>query len=292
MKARLLSGSLPACDLGEGPHWHAAEKRLYWVDITRSAIHRFDLARGRHETCHTPSMVGFAVPETGDALVAGLEDGIYRIAFTTGKAESLVRPNYAHKDNRFNDGKCDRRGRLWAGTMNHVDHQRPSGALYRFDKRGLLEREAGMRISNGLGWSPDDRTMYYADTIGRVIWRYDYDIDTGEAANRAVFVSFPDGSRPDGLCVDAAGRVYSAQWPGWRVDIFAPDGKKENEIRLPVPQVSSCAFGGTDLKTLFVTTAAVGLTDAERREAPLSGQVFAVEMQAPGLSETPFAGGT
>ncbi len=289
MQARLLHDQLPAAGLGEGPYWHDSENRLYWVDISGKVIHRCDVNGDRHETCNTPAMVGFAVPDENGKLVAGLEDGIYRLDFSTGAAENLVRLQ-EHAHNRFNDGKCDRRGRLWAGTMNEREHAKPFGALYRYDKTGLYEREKNVCISNGLGWSPDNKTMYYADTIGRVIWRYAYDIDTGQAGDRTVFAEFTGKSRPDGLCVDSQGRVFSAQWPGWGIEIFTPDGKQDGRTDLPVPQVSSCAFGGPQLKTLFITTAAIGLDKEQLEEAPLSGRIFAVDMDVAGLPETPFKG--
>jgi sugar lactone lactonase YvrE len=290
MKAELLDPSLPAAELGEGPYWDPGAKKLYWVDITGQAIHGYDPAARAHTVCPTPSSVGFAVmAESGD-FVAGLQDGIYSLAFGGGKPVCLAKPDYADKANRFNDGKCDRRGRLWAGTMNDLDHQKPSGAFYRFDKRGLHVQETGIHISNGLGWSPDDKTMYYTDTIKRVIWQYDYDIETGEARNRRTFAEFPGKGRPDGMCVDSQGRILTALWPGWGVEIYAPDGRLEGKIGLPVPQVSSCAFGGDNFKTLFITTAAIGLSAEQLKEAPLAGQMFAIDMDVAGLPETRFRG--
>jgi sugar lactone lactonase YvrE len=288
MKAELLNTALPPSELGEGPYWDNAGRKLYWVDITGRKIHRYDPLTKKHDAFDTPSTVGFAVlAESGD-FIAGLRDGIYRLSPDTTEVACLVKPEYADNNNRFNDGKCDRQGRLWAGTMNNLDHQKPSGALYRFDNRGLHTHEGNINISNGLGWSPDDTTMYYTDTVKRVIWKYDYDIMSGEAGNRRDFAKFPGKGRPDGMCVDSQGRILTALWPGWGVEIYAPDGKLEGKIDLPVPQVSSCAFGGSDLKTLFITTASVGLTPEQIKEAPLSGQMFAIEMDVPGLPETPF----
>jgi sugar lactone lactonase YvrE len=290
MKPELLDEALPACELGEGPHWDGRSGKLYWVDITGKTIHRYDPSAKSHETCRAPSMAGFAVTDAGGKIIAGLQDGIYRIDFSAGGAQNLTRPQYAHADNRFNDGKCDRRGRLWAGTMNHVDHQKPTGALYRLDERGLHEEATGIHISNGLGWSPDNKVMYYTDTVRRVIWQYDYDIGTGMASNRRTFAEFNGQGRPDGMCVDSQGRILTALWPGWCVEVYAPDGKLETQIKLPVPQVSSCAFGGPDLRTLYITTARVGMSAQQLAEAPLAGRVFAVDMDVPGLPETPFGG--
>lgn len=288
MKAELLKSSLPASQLGEGPHWDARGQKLYWVDIEGKTVHRFDPANDAHDACKTPAMAGFAVLDGNGKLVAGLQDGFYRLDFSTGSADMLVQPRYADADNRFNDGKCDRRGRLWAGTMNNLDHGKPTGALYRLDERGLHEHATNIHISNGTGWSPDNKTMYYTDTVRRVIWQYDYDIETGAADNRRPFVEFSGAGRPDGLTVDSQGRVLTALWPGWCVEIYAPDGKLDGKIELPVPQVSSCAFGGGDFKTLYITTAFSGMSAEKRREAPLSGHIFALPMDVPGLPEVPF----
>ncbi len=289
MKAQLVSSSLPVCHLGEGPHWDARGKELYWCDILGRKIHRFDPAASTHAECATPGMPGFALLDGTGQVVTGLTDGIYRLDFSNTSAQCLVRPQYAHVDNRFNDGKCDRAGRLWGGTMNHVNHKISTGALYRLDERGLSEQANGIGISNGLGWSPDNKIMYYTDTPKRTIWQYDYDIGTGEAANRRIFREFKDTGRPDGLCVDSQGRVLTAQWPGWGIEIYTPDGVPDGRIDLPVPQVSSCAFGGDDLKTLYITTARE-LNPAQLEEAPLSGSLFVIEMDVPGIAETPFRG--
>ncbi|MDB5490692.1 MAG: Transcriptional regulator, IclR family/regucalcin [Micavibrio sp.] len=284
-----LLEQLPVSRLGEGPCWDTATDILYWVDITGQAIHRYHPVDSRVETCKTPSMVGFAVTCADGGLIAGLCDGIYKVDFATGNFTKITMPEGMSPENRFNDGKCDRRGRLWCGTMNlRADDVPPTGELFRMEKGGLVTVEKDIFISNGLGWSPDNRTMYYTDTVRRVIWQYDYDLSTGEAVNRRVFLQKNDGpGRPDGLCVDSQGRVLTALWPGWGVEIYTPDGKLDQRIELPVPQISSCAFGGPDLKTLFITTAREGMDLQKLQEAPLSGGVFAVEMNIPGLPEVP-----
>ena len=288
MKAELLNAALPASSLGEGPSWDPVAQRLSWVDITGRVIHRFHPASGKADKCRTPSTVGFAaLAESGD-YVAGLQDGLYRVNFDTGAIKALACPDYADRNNRFNDGKCDRRGRLWAGTMNDIDHKKPSGAFYRFDKRGLHVQETGIFISNGLGWSPDNKTMYYTDTGRDTIWKYDYDIAEGAATNRRVFVDLSGKGHPDGLCVDSKGRVLAAQWGSWCVKIFTPDGKPDGQIDVAAPQVSCCALGGADFKTLFITTASIGLSQQKMKEAPLAGQVFAVQVDVPGLPEPRF----
>lgn len=294
MKASLLDKTLPPSELGEGPVWDEKSQTLYWVDIAGKRIHHYDPVTGRHAAYSTPSMVGFVVPDEAGSLIAGLKDGLYRMDLPAGRTTLLAAPPDMPAHNRFNDGKCDRRGRLWAGTMNvDPDHKTPTGALYRHDSRGLVRLEEDIYISNGLGWSPDSKTMYYTDTVRRVIWQYDYDIDEGSPSNRRVFAIFEEKGRPDGLTIDSAGRILTALWPGWGIAILTPDGKPDGKIDLPVPQVSSCAFGGKNLRTLFITTANIGMRDKDSAEAPLSGHIFQVEMDIPGLPETRFqeAGG-
>lgn len=288
MKANLLSTELPVSELGEGPYWDHEAGLLYWVDITGQAVHRYDPVQKKHEQCKTPSMIGFAVLESRDNLIAGLQDGVYKLNFLNGNVTRIAAPEEMPVYNRFNDGKCDRNGRLWCGTMNlNPDSSPPTGSLYKMDKGALIELEKEIFISNGLGWSPDNRTMYYTDTLRKVIWQYDYDIDSGSATNRRIFVEKEGPGLPDGLCVDSEGRVLTALWPGWGVEIHDSDGKLAGRVELPVPQVSSCAFGGKDLKTLFITTARVSLSPEDLKKAPLSGAVFAIEMDVPGLREKP-----
>jgi sugar lactone lactonase YvrE len=159
----------------------------------------------------------------------------------------------------------------------------PTGSLYRLSKGELVEFEKEIFISNGLGWSPDNSIMYYTDTIRQTIWQYDYDFRSGLPSERRVFLKKELPGHPDGMCVDSAGRVLTALWGGWGVEIYSPDGNLEGRIDVPVPQASCCAFGGADFKTLFITSARIGLTADALRDAPLSGAVFAVEMDIPGM---------
>lgn len=287
MKAELLNPELPASELGEGINWDPRTKKLYWVDIIGKCIHRTDADGKDYQSYKTPSMIGFmAIAEEG-GCVAGLRDGFYKLDLADNvNARPLFHPTFAHRDNRFNDGKCDRRGHVWGGTMNNLDHKNPTGALYRLDENGLHTQEEGVFISNGLGWSPDNKVMYYIDTGRNTLFTYDYDIETGEAANRKPLIVF-DGKRPDGMCVDSAGRLYVALWGGWAVDIYAPDGKYIDSIAVDAPQVSCCCFGGDDLKTLYISTAYVGLSPEKRAEAPNAGKTFRIRMDIAGLPETP-----
>lgn len=287
MKAELLNPELPASELGEGINWDPRTKKLYWVDIMGQRIHCTDAEGKRHESYKTPSMVGFMAIDEQGGCVAGLRDGFYKLKLTDDVQPQVIeRPIFADPENRFNDGKCDRRGRVWGGTMNHVDHKKPSGAFYRLDERGLHTQEEGIIISNGIGWSPDNKRMYYIDTGRSTMWVYDYDIETGSATNRRPHIEF-SGKRPDGMCVDSTGRLYVALWGGWAVDIYAPDGEYIDSIAVDAPQVSCPCFGGDDLKTLYISTAYVGLSPEKRAAAPHAGKTFKIRMDVAGLPETP-----
>jgi sugar lactone lactonase YvrE len=271
--------AIPHAELGEGPSWDAKKKKMYFVDILANKIIRYDPKTLNVESCTTSSYVGFVVPDpdNDDLVIAGLQDGIYKINFDTGEEILFAQPETGRPENRFNDGKTDSRGRIWAGTM-HLNPRNPvwTGSLYRIDSDGTVTTHAtNIGISNGLGWSPDDSVMYYSDTSAKTIWVYDYDIETGTPSNKRVFVKIPEGQgSPDGLTVDDNGNVWLALWGGSCVNCYSPEAQLLQRIELPVPQPSSCAFGGEDLQTLYITTARLDLSDEELQQHPLSGKVF------------------
>ena len=276
--SRLLD-HLPRSRLAEGPLWEADTATLLWVDIAGQAIHRYDPETGRGASRPVPDVVGFAVRTVEGRLAAGIGRGLFDLAFET-PGETLLAAPGMHAENRFNDGKCDPRGRLWAGTM-HRDATRdrePTGALYRWRKGNLEVVEARVSLANGLDWSPSGDRMYFSDTHEGTIWAYDYDVDTGAARNRRVFARVPFAvGVPDGLCVDAAGRVFVAVWRGSRINVYAPSGDLEATLALPVCNPTSCCFGGADLKTLFVTT-----MPASNENDSRSGSLFAFDLDRPG----------
>jgi L-arabinonolactonase len=276
--------------LGEGPIWSVAEQVLYWVDIQRPAVFRFDPSRG--QTGHWPmkSHVGFVAPARSGGLVYAGADGFGLLDLNTGETRSIGHPEAGTPGNRFNDGKVDRGGRVWAGTMDY-GLARPTANLYRLTPDGTIRHMVGGIIcSNGLGWSPDNRTLYYTDSLVRTIWTYEFDAATGTLGERKIFATFSnDDGAPDGLTVDSQGFVWSAIWDGWRIVRFAPDGSIDREVRMPVQRPSSCAFGGPDLKTLYITTACVELGWNSLKNAPLAGALFALRTDVPGVPETPFA---
>lgn len=291
-----LAGSPAACVipgqefLAEGPHWDAGTGRLHWVDILAPAIISGDPATGVREETALPELVGSVIPRRSGGLVCATETGI-KIANPDG---SLVPFSPVEADvpgNRLNDAKCDSRGRLWVGSLA-IDTTPGKGALWRVDADGsahLMDR--GFHISNGIGWSPDDRLMYFTDSGKRTIWVYDFDAERGEISNRRVFAEIDSATGiPDGLAVDVDGGVWSAIWDGWNVTRFAPDGQIDRVVSLPVPRPTSVAFGGKDLATMFVTTARIRLSAAILAEAPLSGSILAFDPGVRGQPVSAFAG--
>ncbi len=282
---------IPGADfLGEGPHWSEAEGRLSWVDILAPKFLVGDPRTGERREFPMPELIGVVVPRRSGGWLAATESGIKALA-PDGTLTTLANPEADKPGNRFNDGKCDRRGRFWVGSLA-INTAPRQGALWRYDPDGTVTRmETGMHISNGLGWSPDDTRFYFTDSARREIYVYDFDIEAGTIENRRVFATVVEGSgTPDGLAVDAEGYVWSAHWDGWAVVRYDPDGGIDRVVNLPVPRPTSCVFGGPDLSTLFITTARIRLSTAQLAEAPLSGSILAVETGVRGQAETVFAG--
>ncbi|MDB5585085.1 MAG: hypothetical protein JWP26_55 [Devosia sp.] len=277
--------------LGEGPHWSERDKKLYFVDILAPAVYTGDTVKGTYVSMPVPELVGFIIPRTRGGFVTAMHGEIRGIDLPSGSITTISHPEADRPGNRFNDGKCDRRGRLWAGSLA-IDTAPDQGRLWRLDPDGrAFEMDRGFHVSNGMGWSPDDKTFYFADTAKQLIYAYDFDIDSGSIANRRVFISVPESEgKPDGLTVDAEGFVWAAHWDGWCVTRYDPDGKVDRVINLPVPRPTSCVFGGPDMQTLFVTTARIRLSAAQLTEAPLSGSIFAIDTGIKGLQDPMFAG--
>lgn len=270
--------------LGEGPVWSVRDQKLYWLDISGKTIHRFDGSSADYETFSLERVIGsFAINEDG-SLTLATEDGFALWDFHKQRM-TMLEDNIAYDPpGRFNDGKVDRKGRFWAGTM--VDE--PVGVLYRMNLDGSIHAmESGIKTSNGIGWSPDNKTMYYCDSGIATIYAYDFDLEAGSITNRRVFIQFDkekEGSS-DGLTVDSEGCVWTACWDGWRVLRIDPDGKIMREIRMPVQRPTSCSFGGTNLDVLYVTSAGEGL---DKQQQPYAGDVFRIQTDVKGLPE-PYA---
>ena len=277
---------LPAqAALGEGALWNPETQQLYWVDIEGRALHVFDPNTGEDRHYPTGERISTVVPmRNGNALVA-LQTGIHEIDLTSGQLTCRVDP-VTDEHLRFNDGKCDPAGRFWVGTfdLQRRDH---AGTLYRHDPDGrthVMRRR--ITNSNGLAWSLDKTTMYYIDTPTLVVQAFDYDDATGSLANPRVVIRIPEGSGgPDGMTLDAEGKLWVALWGGGAVHRYDPaTGALLQVVLVAAPFTSSCAFGGPGLETLFITTARSGLTPQQLQEYPLSGNVFAVK---PGVAGVP-----
>jgi sugar lactone lactonase YvrE len=277
--------------LGESPVWSIDEQVLYWVDINAPSLNRFDPATGDNVAMPMPASIGcFALRADGGFVVA-LRDGFW-LATADGKPTRKVgNAPYDPAHHRFNDGRCDRRGRLFAGYMNEA-RDGATAALVRLDPDFTQTQViSGMTISNGLAWSPDGRTMYHADTPTRTIHAYDYDAASALPSNARVFARFTgEGDRPDGAAVDTEGCYWSAFYRGGKVVRIAPDGRILAEYAVPARCPTMCAFGGSDLRTIFVTSARQDRKVEELARLPQSGGLFAMRVDVPGLPEPKFAG--
>jgi sugar lactone lactonase YvrE len=275
--------------LGESPIWCPREQALYWVDVRRPSVQRYDTATGATRRWPMPEMVGsLALCESGGLLVA-LRSSIARFDLKTERFAAVA--GFAGDPNmRLNDGKCDRRGRFWVGSMNDVSCG-PEGFLYRLDKNGDCAVMAdGIRVPNSLSWSLDDRTMYFTGPDLRTIFAYEFDLATGGLGERRVFADIAAPGLPDGATVDAEGFIWCAAYDGWRLIRYAPDGSIERTIDLPVQNPTSCAFGGPDLGILYVTTASQRLSVEQLAGQPLAGALLALDVGIKGLPEPRFAG--
>ena len=277
--------------LGECPVWSIGEQALYWVDINAPSLNRFDPESGANLAWPMPSSIGsFAVRAQG-GFVAALRDGIWLVDRAGRLGDRMAEAPYDPSHHRFNDGRADRAGRFWVGTMNER-RDAASGALYCLDAYFTLSRVLdGITISNGLAWSPDQRTLYHADTPARTISTYAFDAATGAVSGRREFAHFEDETeRPDGAAVDSDGCYWTAFYRGGRVVRLSARGERLAEFPLPAMCPTMCAFGGSDLRTLYVTTARQMREADELARLPQSGGIFAMRVDVPGLPEPEFAG--
>jgi xylono-1,5-lactonase len=277
--------------LGESALWAPQEQRLYWLDLMGPALHRFDPGKRRNESWLLPLGTPLGgVVRTPRGLLLAAPEGLFRCDFDGRRLELWTDPNARPDDTRFNDCKVDRGGRLWLASK-HVEESEATGQLYRVMPDGSSAVvDQGFACANGPAFSPDGRRLYLADTTARRIFAYDLDPGSGAVSHRRLFAEFsPEDGEPDGMTVDAEGGLWVCHWGGWRVTRFLPDGQRDCAIALPVPQVTSCCFGGKDLRTLFVTTASVDMTSAEAARAPLAGSLFRADIGLAGLEEPLFS---
>ncbi|MCP4639865.1 MAG: SMP-30/gluconolactonase/LRE family protein [bacterium] len=278
MQPELIVDYLCAC--GEGPMWHPEEKRVYWVDIPRGRLFRFDPSSGAHEQLFEgDDLGGFTIQTDGSLLLFMAKGAVKR--WCEGAWDTVLEDIPAERETRFNDVIADPGGRVFCGTMPTKD--RP-GRLYRIDPDGALSLVLeGIGCSNGIGFTPDRKQMYYTDSPKRAIYLFDYDEATGAIANQRVFVKLPDdGGVPDGMTVDAEGFVWSAIWDGSCLIRFAPDGAEERRIEFPAKKVSSVTFGGPDYSDMYVTTAG---GDNKDENGPGAGGLFRLSLGIKGVPE-------
>jgi sugar lactone lactonase YvrE len=289
--------------LGESPFWHPHERMLYWVDIQARQVRRVDPTHGAVESWSVPSEPGCIAPMAGGGLMMALRDGIYRARSWGAPLERLVRMNYDTATTRFNDGKADPVGRFWAGTMYEPRDARKA-ELYSIDLRAsrgnegrpLVQLKAtNAVIANGLAWSPDAATLYWADTAHHVIHAWEWEGESNQMRHHRVFQQFaakPAGwkpgqpgyrGRPDGAAVDSRGNYWCAMYEGARLLQFAPSGELLADVAVPVNCPTMPCFGGDDLKTLFITSARHSRSAEELQQQPQAGCVMAMRVDVPGL---------
>jgi sugar lactone lactonase YvrE len=281
MSPPLAQLPVPRAALGEGPCWDAAEDALYWTDIPAHRIHRL-AADGTHTAWDTGQPVGVIVPRAGGGMALAAKDGFWALDPAGGQLALLTHVEPDVPGNRMNDGACDRAGRFFAGTMAE-DESPGAGTLYRLDPDHQVTAVLrGVSISNGIGWSLDESRMYYVDSLTPSVDVFDYDAASGAIGNRRVFAAAGGGGVvPDGLAVDADGCVWVALWGGAAIVRYGPDGRLRQTLEVPAANVTCCAFGGTDLSTLYITTAA---------GPGMGGALFSGRPGPTGLPANPFRG--
>lgn len=291
--------SAPECVLrhtatvGESPLWHEREKRLYWIDIQRRKLHRFNPATGRNESFSLPEIVTSFTFRKGGGLLLTLKKTFAFFDPETNRLEKIGSVDARLPNNRFNDGKCDPTGNFWAGTMNSVKWKSPSGHLFRIDpERKIRTMRSKVVCSNGCGWSPDGKIFYHTESFRHAIYAYDFNLRRGTLSRRRVFarVDRRSGGFPDGMTVDREGFVWSCVvglGQIWRHD---PGGKVERVLRLPVPRATDCTFGGEKLDTLYITTARETMSRRDLKRYPLSGSLFACRPGVRGMRGNFFPG--
>ena len=268
--------------LGECPLWDERLQCLWWVDLRAPARRRWDAA---HQALHT-----WPMPELVGSIALTDRDGVVLVALrsrlalfdtngdtTSERFETLVEAHLP-QDHRFNDGRCDRQGRFWVGTMHHLTRA-PEGSLFRLDAQGFSEViVGGIAIPNSLAFSPDGRTMYFADSLQHRIDAFDYDPATGRRGAARALAAIEPPAFPDGSCVDAEGCLWSAQFHNARLVRYTPDGRIERTLTVPMKRPTCCTFGGADFGTLYVTGVSHSMSDAEHAADPQAGALFAFDI--------------
>lgn len=265
---------VPLAQLGESPVWHDEQQCLYWADLLTPTVYRFDPQTQHTEQWPMPAQMGCIARRDEHSLWAAMGDGVYVIQLVDMQAEqvaSVIEPGY-----RMNDGRCDAKGRFWFGSVAPDPHQ-PNGSFYCMDVDGSVHRVAdGYHIPNGIGWNADSTEMYHCDSLGRVIYRYAFDLERGEVSDREIIYRELTDSEPDGMAVDPQGRLWVAHWNGKRLDCLSSHGECLKSVAMPVQRPTSCAFN-SDFSMLYITSCSQG-DKAEIALTTPSGAVFALDM--------------
>ena len=275
--------------LGEGPVWVAREAALYWVDIKGRKVFRMD-SNDQLTEWRTPMRIGSIAPKKSGGFIAGTDEGIAMIDPAMNKFDVIAQPEEQLPDNRFNDGKVDRRGRFWAGTMD--DREKSScGTLYCVGPDlGWASIDSRYKVTNGPAFSPSGATMYHNDSARQVTYAFDMD-GQGSPSNKRAFLQFGERDGfPDGMTVDSEGCLWIAFWDGWCLRRYSPEGEWVETIKVPVQRPTSCAFGGPDLDRLYITSASIGLDERALAMQPNAGGLFMITPGVRGIEEVPFAG--
>ena len=279
------------CELGEGPVWDDRKDELLWVDVHQHHLH-FLATNGSRETHSFNQMISFALPCLDDSYIIGLQEGIFRYHRNTKDLAEIHNPEVHLPSNRFNDGKCDPFGNVWAGTMS-LDLQANQGSLYKMDQNLHITKQFGpVSISNGLAWNQELKRMYYVDSPSRTIYSWEYDESTESLdAPLNTFQTPKEMGFPDGMTIDQEGMLWIAHWDGGCVGRWHPElGQLITKVDIPAPRVTSCTFGAKEMTTLYVTTARVELSQEQLSQFPLSGSVFAIDTNTKGSSVSLFKG--
>lgn len=278
-------------DVGESPLWDDVTGELLWVDIPAGSIHRWRPGAAAPSSFVVGQPVGAIALRRSGGLIAAVRDGFAIVDEASGSVDLCGPLEVDRAHNRMNDGRCDSAGRFWAGTMAE-DMSPGAGSLYRLDPDLTISTILpGVSVSNGIGWSPDDRTMYYVDSLEQSIDAFDFDAGLGLISNRRRLADIEvEAGMPDGIEVDTAGYVWVAVWGGGAIRRYSPAGELDEVVRLPATRVTSCTLGGPELRDLYVTTASRGLTADEQREQPHAGAIFRVAVDVPGRPAARFGG--
>lgn len=278
MKPQLVTPQLSI--LAEGPLWDHRNQCIWWVDILGEKIQSYYPDTDQYKSYTVGQKPGTLVLKGSSELVVAMEQGIFSFDPTGDGSFTFITDPESHlPGNRFNDGKCDPQGRLWAGSM-HTAETEVTGTLFKIEADGQYSPHAfNLGCSNGMAWTADSRTMYYIDSPTREVVTYDFDPEAGTLSNKRTAVTIPDGwGYPDGMTIDTEGMIWVALWDGWKVVRFSPvTGEALLEIPVPVAQVTSCAFGGPDFQDLYITTANKYLSAEELAKQPLAGGLFVVK---------------